>query len=77
KVNKKKVAKESVADASECALDSSMQSADESSPQPLKATQQPFFPKVFKKIKDAGKWVRDKLDENHEVKKAIVDKSAG
>ncbi|EHZ1694024.1 actin assembly-inducing protein ActA [Listeria monocytogenes] len=77
KVNKKKVAKESVADASESDLDSSMQSADESSPQPLKANQQPFFPKVFKKIKDAGKWVRDKIDENPEVKKAIVDKSAG
>ncbi|EJS5893291.1 actin assembly-inducing protein ActA [Listeria monocytogenes] len=77
KVNKKKVVKESVADASESDLDSSMQSADESSPQPLKANQQPFFPKVFKKIKDAGKWVRDKIDENPEVKKAIVDKSAG
>ncbi|HBI7178038.1 TPA: actin assembly-inducing protein ActA [Listeria monocytogenes] len=77
KVNKKKVAKESVADASESDVDSSMQSADESSPQPLKANQQPFFPKVFKKIKDAGKWVRDKIDENPEVKKAIVDKSAG
>ncbi|EAE9393311.1 actin assembly-inducing protein ActA [Listeria monocytogenes] len=77
KVNKKKVAKESVADASESDLDSSMQSADESSPQPLKANQQPFFPKVFKKIKDAEKWVRDKIDENPEVKKAIVDKSAG
>nr|AAN06615.1 ActA [Listeria monocytogenes] len=77
KVNKKKVAKESVADAFESDLDSSMQSADESSPQPLKANQQPFFPKVFKKIKDAGKWVRDKIDENPEVKKAIVDKSAG
>ncbi|MCV67447.1 actin assembly-inducing protein ActA [Listeria monocytogenes] len=77
KVNKKKVAKELVADASESDLDSSMQSADESSPQPLKANQQPFFPKVFKKIKDAGKWVRDKIDENPEVKKAIVDKSAG
>nr|ABC40869.1 ActA [Listeria monocytogenes] len=77
KVNKKKVAKESVADASESDLDSSMQSADEPSPQPLKANQQPFFPKVFKKIKDAGKWVRDKIDENPEVKKAIVDKSAG
>ncbi|EJT6695279.1 TPA_asm: actin assembly-inducing protein [Listeria monocytogenes] len=77
KVNKKKVAKESVADASESDLDSSMQSTDESSPQPLKANQQPFFPKVFKKIKDAGKWVRDKIDENPEVKKAIVDKSAG
>ncbi|OFH02786.1 actin assembly-inducing protein [Listeria monocytogenes] len=77
KANKKKVAKASVADASESDLDSSMQSADESSPQPLKANQQPFFPKVFKKIKDAGKWVRDKIDENPEVKKAIVDKSAG
>ncbi|ENR6338537.1 actin assembly-inducing protein ActA [Listeria monocytogenes] len=77
KANKKKVAKESVADASESDLDSSMQSADESSPKPLKANQQPFFPKVFKKIKDAGKWVRDKIDENPEVKKAIVDKSAG
>ncbi|EDJ0214075.1 actin assembly-inducing protein [Listeria monocytogenes] len=77
KANKKKVAKESVADASESDLDSSMQSADESSPQPLKANQQPFFPKVLKKIKDAGKWVRDKIDENPEVKKAIVDKSAG
>ncbi|HAA2985483.1 TPA_asm: actin assembly-inducing protein [Listeria monocytogenes] len=77
KANKKKVAKESVADASESDLDSSMQSADDSSPQPLKANQQPFFPKVFKKIKDAGKWVRDKIDENPEVKKAIVDKSAG
>lgn len=77
KANKKKVAKESVADASESDLDSSMQSADESSPQPLKANQQPFFPKVFKKIKDAGKWVRDKIDENPEVKKAIIDKSAG
>nr|ABC40831.1 ActA [Listeria monocytogenes] len=77
KVNKKKVAKESVANASESDLDSSMQSADESSPQPLKANQQPFFPKVFKKIKDAGKWARDKIDENPEVKKAIVDKSAG
>ncbi|MDA46352.1 actin assembly-inducing protein ActA [Listeria monocytogenes] len=77
KANKKKVAKESVADVSESDLDSSMQSADESSPQPLKANQQPFFPKVFKKIKDAGKWVRDKIDENPEVKKAIVDKSAG
>ncbi|ELK7958373.1 actin assembly-inducing protein ActA [Listeria monocytogenes] len=77
KANKKKVAKESVAYASESDLDSSMQSADESSPQPLKANQQPFFPKVFKKIKDAGKWVRDKIDENPEVKKAIVDKSAG
>ncbi|EQC2227526.1 actin assembly-inducing protein ActA [Listeria monocytogenes] len=77
KANKKTVAKESVADASESDLDSSMQSADESSPQPLKANQQPFFPKVFKKIKDAGKWVRDKIDENPEVKKAIVDKSAG
>ncbi|EAF4531405.1 actin assembly-inducing protein ActA [Listeria monocytogenes serotype 1/2a] len=77
KANKKKVAKESVADASESDLDSSMQLADESSPQPLKANQQPFFPKVFKKIKDAGKWVRDKIDENPEVKKAIVDKSAG
>ncbi|TYV66670.1 actin assembly-inducing protein ActA [Listeria monocytogenes] len=77
KANKKKVTKESVADASESDLDSSMQSADESSPQPLKANQQPFFPKVFKKIKDAGKWVRDKIDENPEVKKAIVDKSAG
>ncbi|EAF1659557.1 actin assembly-inducing protein ActA [Listeria monocytogenes] len=77
KATKKKVAKESVADASGSDLDSSMQSADESSPQPLKANQQPFFPKVFKKIKDAGKWVRDKIDENPEVKKAIVDKSAG
>ncbi|ECB9649534.1 actin assembly-inducing protein ActA [Listeria monocytogenes] len=77
KATKKKVAKELVADASESDLDSSMQSADESSPQPLKANQQPFFPKVFKKIKDAGKWVRDKIDENPEVKKAIVDKSAG
>ncbi|ELU8150625.1 actin assembly-inducing protein ActA [Listeria monocytogenes] len=77
KANKKKVAKESVADASESDSDSSMQSADESSPQPLKANQQPFFLKVFKKIKDAGKWVRDKIDENPEVKKAIVDKSAG
>nr|ABC40821.1 ActA [Listeria monocytogenes] len=77
KVNKKKVAKGSVADASESDLDSSMQSADESTPQPLKANQKPFFPKVFKKIKDAGKWVRDKIDENPEVKKAIVDKSAG
>nr|AAN06625.1 ActA [Listeria monocytogenes] len=77
KANKKKVAKELVADASESDLDSSMQSADESSPHPLKANQQPFFPKVFKKIKDAGKWVRDKIDENPEVKKAIVDKSAG
>ncbi|EAC9052837.1 actin assembly-inducing protein ActA [Listeria monocytogenes] len=77
KANKKKVTKELVADASESDLDSSMQSADESSPQPLKANQQPFFPKVFKKIKDAGKWVRDKIDENPEVKKAIVDKSAG
>ncbi|EPT7270581.1 actin assembly-inducing protein ActA [Listeria monocytogenes] len=77
KANKKKVAKESVADASESDLDSSMQSADESTPQPLKANQKPFFPKVFKKIKDAGKWVRDKIDENPEVKKAIVDKSAG
>ncbi|EAG0832268.1 actin assembly-inducing protein ActA [Listeria monocytogenes] len=77
KANKKKVAKELVTDASESDLDSSMQSADESSPQPLKANQQPFFPKVFKKIKDAGKWVRDKIDENPEVKKAIVDKSAG
>ncbi|EAV9866603.1 actin assembly-inducing protein ActA [Listeria monocytogenes] len=77
KANKKKVAKELVADASESDLDSSMQSADESSPQPLKANQQPFFPKVFKKIKDAGRWVRDKIDENPEVKKAIVDKSAG
>lgn len=77
KTNKKKVAKESIVDASESDLDSSMQSADESTPQPLKANQQPFFPKVFKKIKDAGKWVRDKIDENPEVKKAIVDKSAG
>lgn len=77
KVNKRKVAKESVVDASESDLDSSMQSADESTPQPLKANQKPFFPKVFKKIKDAGKWVRDKIDENPEVKKAIVDKSAG
>ncbi|MDC12316.1 actin assembly-inducing protein ActA [Listeria monocytogenes] len=77
KANKRKVARESVVDASESGLDSSMQSADESSPQPLKANQQPFFPKVFKKIKDAGKWVRDKIDENPEVKKAIVDKSAG
>ncbi|ELU8201939.1 actin assembly-inducing protein ActA [Listeria monocytogenes] len=77
KANKKTVAKESVADASESDLDSSMQSADESTPQPLKANQKPFFPKVFKKIKDAGKWVRDKIDENPEVKKAIVDKSAG
>nr|AAN06622.1 ActA [Listeria monocytogenes] len=77
KANKRKVAKESVVDASESDLDSSMQSADESSPQPLKANQKPFFPKVFKKIKDAGKWVRDKIDENPEVKKAIVDKSAG
>ncbi|EOF7813213.1 actin assembly-inducing protein ActA [Listeria monocytogenes] len=77
KANKKKVAKASVTDTSESDLDSSMQSADESSPQPLKANQQPFFPKVFKKIKDAGKWVRDKIDENPEVKKAIVDKSAG
>lgn len=74
---KKKVAKASVTDTSESDLDSSMQSADESTPQPLKANQQPFFPKVFKKIKDAGKWVRDKIDENPEVKKAIVDKSAG
>ncbi|EAD5955737.1 actin assembly-inducing protein ActA [Listeria monocytogenes] len=77
KANKRKVAKESVVDASESGLDSSMQSADESTPQPLKANQKPFFPKVFKKIKDAGKWVRDKIDENPEVKKAIVDKSAG
>lgn len=77
KTNKKKVAKESIVDASESDLDSSMQSADESTPQPLKANQQPFFPKVFKKIKDAGKWVRDKIDENPEVKKAIVDKGAG
>ncbi|EAG0793524.1 actin assembly-inducing protein ActA [Listeria monocytogenes] len=77
KANKRKVAKESVVDASERDLDSSMQSADESTPQPLKANQKPFFPKVFKKIKDAGKWVRDKIDENPEVKKAIVDKSAG
>ncbi len=71
------MAKASVTDTSESDLDSSMQSADESTPQPLKANQQPFFPKVFKKIKDAGKWVRDKIDENPEVKKAIVDKSAG
>lgn len=77
KATKKKVAKTSVTDTSESDLDSSMQSADESTPQPLKANQQPFFPKVFKKIKDAGKWVRDKIDENPEVKKAIVDKSAG
>ncbi|PCZ44210.1 actin assembly-inducing protein ActA [Listeria monocytogenes] len=77
KANKRKVAKESVVDASESDLGSSMQSADESTPQPLKANQKPFFPKVFKKIKDAGKWVRDKIDENPEVKKAIVDKSAG
>nr|AAN06618.1 ActA [Listeria monocytogenes] len=77
KATKKKVAKASVTDTSESDLDSSMQSADESPPQPLKANQQPFFPKVFKKIKDAGKWVRDKIDENPEVKKAIVDKSAG
>lgn len=77
KATKKKVAKASVTDTSESDLDSSMQSADESRPQPLKANQQPFFPKVFKKIKDAGKWVRDKIDENPEVKKAIVDKSAG
>lgn len=77
KANKRKVAKESVVDASESDLDSSMQSADESTPQPLKANQKPFFPKVFKKIKEAGKWVRDKIDENPEVKKAIVDKSAG
>lgn len=77
KATKKKVAKGSVTDTSESDLDSSMQSADESTPQPLKANQQPFFPKVFKKIKDAGKWVRDKIDENPEVKKAIVDKSAG
>lgn len=77
KATKKKVAKASVMDTSESDLDSSMQSADESTPQPLKANQQPFFPKVFKKIKDAGKWVRDKIDENPEVKKAIVDKSAG
>ncbi|EAE8383438.1 actin assembly-inducing protein ActA [Listeria monocytogenes] len=76
KATKKKVAKASVTDTSESDLDSSMQSADESTPQPLKANQQPFFPKVFKKIKDAGKWVRDKIDENPEVKKAIVDKSA-
>lgn len=77
KATKKKVAKASVTDTSESDLDSSMLSADESTPQPLKANQQPFFPKVFKKIKDAGKWVRDKIDENPEVKKAIVDKSAG
>ncbi|EDN9503224.1 actin assembly-inducing protein ActA [Listeria monocytogenes] len=77
KATKKKVAKASFTDTSESDLDSSMQSADESTPQPLKANQQPFFPKVFKKIKDAGKWVRDKIDENPEVKKAIVDKSAG
>lgn len=77
KATKKKVAKASVTDTSESDLDSSMQSADESTPQPLKANQQLFFPKVFKKIKDAGKWVRDKIDENPEVKKAIVDKSAG
>lgn len=77
KATKKKVAKASVTDTSESDLDSSMQLADESTPQPLKANQQPFFPKVFKKIKDAGKWVRDKIDENPEVKKAIVDKSAG
>ncbi|HBJ8822931.1 TPA: actin assembly-inducing protein ActA [Listeria monocytogenes] len=77
KATKKKVAKASVTDTSESDLDSSMQSADESTPQPLKANQQPFSPKVFKKIKDAGKWVRDKIDENPEVKKAIVDKSAG
>ncbi|EAF8539282.1 actin assembly-inducing protein ActA [Listeria monocytogenes] len=77
KATKKKVAKASVTDTSESDLDSSMQSADESTPQPLKANQQPFFPKVFKKIKDAGKWVRDKIDENPEVKKVIVDKSAG
>ncbi|EAF1692615.1 actin assembly-inducing protein ActA [Listeria monocytogenes] len=77
KATKKKVAKASVTDTSESDLDSSMQSADESTPQLLKANQQPFFPKVFKKIKDAGKWVRDKIDENPEVKKAIVDKSAG
>ncbi|OET92838.1 actin assembly-inducing protein [Listeria monocytogenes] len=77
KATKKKVAKASVTDTSESDLDSSMQSADESTPQPLKANQQPFFPKVFKKIKDAGKWVRDKIDKNPEVKKAIVDKSAG
>ncbi|EAG8277255.1 actin assembly-inducing protein ActA [Listeria monocytogenes] len=77
KATKKKVAKASVTDTSESDLDSSMQSADESTPQPLKANQQPFFPKVFKKIKDAGKWVRDKIDENPEVKKAIVDKSGG
>nr|ABC40868.1 ActA [Listeria monocytogenes] len=77
KATKKKVAKASVTDTSESDLDSSMQSADESTPQPLKANQQPFFPKVFKKIKDAGKWVRDKIDENPEVMKAIVDKSAG
>nr|ABC40872.1 ActA [Listeria monocytogenes] len=77
KATKKKVAKALVTDTSESDLDSSMQSADESTPQPLKANQQPFFPKVFKKIKDAGKWVRDKIDENPEVKKAIVDKSAG
>lgn len=77
KATKKKVAKASFTDTSESDLDSSMQSADDSTPQPLKANQQPFFPKVFKKIKDAGKWVRDKIDENPEVKKAIVDKSAG
>nr|ABC40873.1 ActA [Listeria monocytogenes] len=77
KATKKKVAKASVTDTSESDLDSSMQPAEESTPQPLKANQQPFFPKVFKKIKDAGKWVRDKIDENPEVKKAIVDKSAG
>ncbi|EAE8347438.1 actin assembly-inducing protein ActA [Listeria monocytogenes] len=77
KTSKKKVTKEAVAATSESDLDSSMQSADESTPQPLKANQKPFFPKVFKKIKDAGKWVRDKIDENPEVKKAIVDKSAG
>ncbi|MBC8924423.1 actin assembly-inducing protein ActA, partial [Escherichia coli] len=46
KATKKKVAKASVTDTSESDLDSSMQSADESTPQPLKANQQPFFPKV-------------------------------
>lgn len=42
-----------------------------------KKTKQPFFSKAFEKIKGAGSWALDKLNENPGVKKAIVDQSAG
>ncbi|WP_271004560.1 actin assembly-inducing protein ActA [Listeria seeligeri] len=42
-----------------------------------KKAKQPFFSKAFEKIKGAGSWALDKLNENPGVKKAIVDQSAG